>query len=67
MKFVSFVCNLQRTLNNWTFKFKGLYFVILAVITYNGLKNLRCFSEGCKYKNREIDPSPPCFPVRIQL
>lgn len=50
MKFVSFVCNLQRALNNWAFKFKGLYFVILAVITRNGLKNLRGFSDGCQYK-----------------
>lgn len=50
MKFVSFVCNLQRALNNWAFKFKGLYFVILAVITCNGLKNLRGFSDGCQYK-----------------
>lgn len=50
MKFVSFVCNLQRALNNWAFKFTGLYFVILAVITLNGLKNLRGFSDGCQYK-----------------
>lgn len=50
MKFVSFVCNLQRALNNRAFKFKGLYFVILAVITCNGLKNLRGFSDGCQYE-----------------
>lgn len=49
MKFVSFVYNLQRALNNWAFKFKGLYFVILAAIACNGLKNLRGFSDRCQY------------------
>lgn len=48
MKFLSFVCNLQRALNNWAFKFKGLYFVILAVMACNGLKNLRGFSDMCQ-------------------
>lgn len=48
MKFLSFVCNLQRALNNWAFKFKGLYFVILAVMACSGLKNLRGFSDMCQ-------------------
>lgn len=55
MKFVSFVCNLQRAQNNWAFKFKGLYFVILAVITCNG------FSDVCQYKNTKTDLNPPHF------
>lgn len=61
MKFVSFVCNLQRALNNWAFKFKGLYFVILAAITCNGLKNLRGFSDGCQYKIPKLTLDLPVF------